>query len=112
MAFQASGMRRPARVELLCWSVSVSILGCTAGGARRAPVGRDAASSDHDVGAGADVPVVPVGPDAYRDWGRLPAVRIGVRTYMRSTYDRAGGNEAVDASHFLRQDAPDQNVTL
>jgi hypothetical protein len=32
-------------------------------------------------------------------------VRLGTRTYMRSTYDRAGGNEGVDASHFLRQTA-------
>ncbi|HKP60431.1 MAG TPA: DUF2961 domain-containing protein [Polyangiales bacterium] len=39
-------------------------------------------------------------------------LRIGTRTYMRSTYDRAGGNEGVDASHFLRQDASDFNVTL
>jgi hypothetical protein len=31
---------------------------------------------------------------------------------MRSTYDRAGGNEAADASHFLRQDADDRNVVL
>lgn len=27
----------------------------------------------------------------------------GVRTYMRSTYDRSGGNEGADASHFLYQ---------
>ncbi|HKU40019.1 MAG TPA: DUF2961 domain-containing protein [Polyangiales bacterium] len=31
---------------------------------------------------------------------------------MRSTYDRAGANEAVDASHFLRQEANDFHVTL
>jgi hypothetical protein len=31
---------------------------------------------------------------------------------MRSTYDRAGGNEGADASHFLRQDAQDFNVTV
>lgn len=31
---------------------------------------------------------------------------------MRSTYDRAGGNESGDASHFLRQTAPDFNTTL
>jgi len=31
---------------------------------------------------------------------------------MRSTYDRRGGNEAADASHFLYQLADDNNVTL
>jgi hypothetical protein len=31
---------------------------------------------------------------------------------MRSTYDRAGGNEGADASHFLRQEREDFNVTL
>ena len=31
---------------------------------------------------------------------------------MRSTYDRRGGNEGADASHFLYQLAEDQNVTL
>jgi hypothetical protein len=31
---------------------------------------------------------------------------------MRSTYDRAGGNEGADASHFLYQLADDKNVTL
>ncbi|MDB6056571.1 MAG: hypothetical protein JWO95_415 [Verrucomicrobiales bacterium] len=38
--------------------------------------------------------------------------RIGVRAYMRSTYDRSGGNEGADASHFLYQLSDDQNVTL
>jgi hypothetical protein len=58
------------------------------------------------------VPVIPVGLDAYRQWDRLPYLKIGARTYMRSTYDRAGGNEAADASHFLRQEATDRNVVL
>jgi hypothetical protein len=31
---------------------------------------------------------------------------------MRSTYDRAGGNESADASHFLYQTAEDFNVML
>jgi hypothetical protein len=31
---------------------------------------------------------------------------------MRSTYDRRGGNESADASHFLYQKADDFNVTL
>ena len=31
---------------------------------------------------------------------------------MRSTYDRAGGNEGADASHFLYQEADDFNIAL
>ncbi|MGH9897988.1 MAG: DUF2961 domain-containing protein [Pyrinomonadaceae bacterium] len=57
-------------------------------------------------------PVIPVGLDAYRMWDHLPYQRIGARAYMRSTYDRKGGNEGVDASHFLYQLADDRNVTL
>lgn len=57
-------------------------------------------------------PVIPVGLDAYRMWDHWPYHRIGVRAYMRSTYDRAGGNETADASHFLYQLAEDRNVTL
>jgi hypothetical protein len=57
-------------------------------------------------------PEVPVGLDAYRQWERWPYHRIGARAYMRSTYDRAGGNEGADASHFLYQEADDFNVSL
>jgi hypothetical protein len=60
----------------------------------------------------AEVPVISVGPDAYRDWSNLPTVKIGARTYMRSTYDRAGANEAADASHFLREEDADHSVAL
>lgn len=57
-------------------------------------------------------PVIPVGLDAYRMWERWPYQRIGARAYMRSTYDRTGGNETADAGHFLYQEADDFNVTL
>ena len=57
-------------------------------------------------------PVIPVGLDAYRQWDQWPLQRIGARAYMRSTYDRRGGNEGADASHFLYQNADDFNVTL
>ena len=57
-------------------------------------------------------PVIPIGLDAYRQWERWPYQRIGARAYMRSTYDRAGGNEGADASHFLYQAADDFNVSL
>jgi hypothetical protein len=60
----------------------------------------------------AEPPLIPVGFDAYRLWERWPYQRIGARTYMRSTYDRSGGNEGADASHFLYQRADDFNVTL
>jgi len=55
---------------------------------------------------------IPVGLDAYRAWDRWDEQRIGMRAYMRSTYDRRGGNEGADASHFLYQTADDFNVTL
>jgi hypothetical protein len=57
-------------------------------------------------------PVIPVGLDAIRMWDRWPYQRIGARAYMRSTYDRSGGNETADASHFLYQERDDFNVTL
>jgi len=57
-------------------------------------------------------PVIPVGLDCYRMWDQWPTQRIGARAYMRSTYDRSGGNEGADASHFLFQTAEDSNVTL
>jgi hypothetical protein len=63
-------------------------------------------------GIAAEPPVIPVGLDAYRQWEKWPYQRIGARAYMRSTYDRRGGNEGADASHFLYQLADDFNVTL
>lgn len=64
------------------------------------------------VAPAAEPPVIPLGLDAYRQWDRWPVQRIGVRAYMRSTYDRKGGNERADASHYLYQLAEDRNVTL
>src|SRR5947208_4698094 len=79
----------------------VCALAVAASAARRAPM-RPLATP----------PVIPVGLDAYRMWERWPYQRIGARAYLRSTYDRAGGNEGADASHFLYQRADDFNVTL
>ncbi len=59
-----------------------------------------------------ETPVVPVGLDSYREWARWPYQRLGARAYMRSTYDRSGGNESADASHYLYQEADDFNVPL
>jgi Protein of unknown function (DUF2961) len=66
-----------------------------------------ALAADHDVAS-----PIPVGLDAYRSWDLWPMQRIGMRAYMRSTYDRRGGNEGADASHFLYQKSDDLNVTL
>ena len=55
---------------------------------------------------------IPIGLDAYRSWDHWADQRIGMRTYMRSTYDRRGGNEGADASHFLYQLSDDFNVSL
>ena len=66
------------------------------------------ATKPADLGA----PTIPVGEDAYLQWERWPYQRLGARAYMRSTYDRRGGNESADASHFLYQLATNDNVTL
>ncbi|MFC2950540.1 DUF2961 domain-containing protein [Marinicaulis aureus] len=55
-------------------------------------------------------PEIPFGQDSYRMLEKWPLQRLGVRAYMRSTYDRTGGN--IDASNFLYQQAEDFNVTL
>src|SRR5262249_38525213 len=47
--------------------------------------------------------VIPFGPDAFTMWDRWPVLRIGVRAYMRSTFDRRGLNHNADSSQFLRQ---------
>jgi hypothetical protein len=57
-------------------------------------------------------PQIPFGLDAFRQWERWPYLRIGVRCYMRSTFDRAGGNDNADAAHFIRQIDDTHNVVL
>lgn len=59
-----------------------------------------------------ELPVIPIGLDAYRMWDKLPYHKIGIRAYMRSTYDRRGGNRWADASNFLYQESDTFNVTL
>jgi hypothetical protein len=61
---------------------------------------------------GVEPPPIPIGLDAYRQWDKWPQQRVGMRAYMRSTYDRRGNNEGADASHFLYQLADDFNVSL
>jgi hypothetical protein len=55
---------------------------------------------------------VPIGLDAYLMWDKWPLQRIGARAYMRSTYDRRGGNESADAGHFLFANGETENVSL
>ena len=101
--------RRAARLALLVAAHAA----CSSGSRDSASDG--GARADADSGrssAPVEPPTIPVGLDAYRQWDRWPDQRIGTRAYMRSTYDRAGGNEGADASHFLYQTADDFNVTL
>jgi hypothetical protein len=82
-------------------------------GAAGGNTGGSAGSPDGGAAPDSELPTIPVGADAYATWDTtLPNLRIGQRAYMRSTYDRAGGNEGADASHFLRQDSESMNVTL
>jgi Protein of unknown function (DUF2961) len=57
-------------------------------------------------------PQIPFGLDAFMQWERWPYLRIGVRCYMRSTFDRSGGNDNADAAHFIRQVDDTHNVAL
>src|SRR3954471_24223309 len=57
-------------------------------------------------------PPIPIGIDAFTQWDRWPNLRIGVRCYMRSTFDRTGGNDNADAAHFIRQLDDTHNIAL
>jgi Protein of unknown function (DUF2961) len=57
-------------------------------------------------------PQIPFGLDAITQWERWPYLRIGVRCYMRSTFDRTGGNDNADAAHFIRQIDDTHNIAL
>ena len=59
-----------------------------------------------------NLPAIPIGFDAYKMWDKWPQQRIGARAYMRSTYDREGGNQSADASHYLFANEEDYNVSL
>ncbi|HEX4413571.1 MAG TPA: DUF2961 domain-containing protein [Lacipirellulaceae bacterium] len=60
----------------------------------------------------ADPPKIPIGADAFTRWDHWPYLRVGVRCYMRSTFDRSGGNDNADAAHFIRQVDDTHNVAL
>jgi hypothetical protein len=55
-------------------------------------------------------PLIPVGWDAYLKWDQWPQQRPGTRAYMRSTYNRLGGNS--DMSNYLFMKEEEYNVTL
>lgn len=106
----------------MCVALEVAVLACVATAAvaaetsepaqdlPRIPVGGDI---DAKPAQPADEPPpIPVGYDAFRQWDKWAYLRIGQRTYMTSTYDRRGGNEGADASHFLYQLADDRNVSI
>lgn len=59
-----------------------------------------------------ELPLIPIGLDAFRMWDKMYTQRIGARAYMRSTYDREGANQSVDASHYLFANEVDHNVSL
>jgi len=69
-------------------------------------------AQDSKLAATEILPKIPIALDAYRMWDQWPTQRIGARAYMRSTYDRTGGNEGADASHFLFMKGEDYNVSL
>lgn len=118
-----------------------SICACRGGGGGVKDAGADVSSDGSDADAGSDapdaspvddggddaidasietappgpppaLPLIPIGMEAYRRWDRLPVLRVGARTVMRSTFDRSGGNESADASHFLRENADGTFVPL
>ena len=67
---------------------------------------------EFSLGQGIAPPIIPIADDAYLQWEKLPYQRIGMRAYMRSTYDREGNNRRADASHYLYQENDSFNVTL
>jgi hypothetical protein len=60
----------------------------------------------------AEPPQIPIGYDAFLRWDQWPVLRIGVRAYMRSTFDRTGGNHFADAAHYIRQLDDQHSVAL
>ena len=80
-------MRHAGRYTV-CWVRGRLLSSLLLGMAAIAGVAADTIAASAD-----EPPLLPVGADAYRMWDRWPYQRIGERAYMRSTYDRSGGNE-------------------
>lgn len=105
---QGASSRARTVLALCGLSVAVAMASCgeegteVGGGADAGEVALVCPGAEAGAPVETDTPTIPVGLDAYRQWARWPYLRIGERAYTRSTYDRAGGNEGSDASHFLR----------
>lgn len=110
-------MRRFLRLQVVARSLGWLALGLVGCGQSEQQPRPDTGSDYDDAGDAAappfdegvvdpnEPPLLPVGFDAFRLWDRWPQLRIGVRTYMRSTFDRTGANRAADAAHYLRKRA-------
>lgn len=59
-----------------------------------------------------EIPKIPIGLDSNRKRDQWPAQRIGVCAFIKSTFDRTGGYESADASHFLFAHEENHNITL
>src|SRR5438094_7952935 len=57
-------------------------------------------------------PLIPIGYDAFVRWEQWPVLRLGVRAYLKSTFDRTGGNHFADVAHYLRQLDDQHSVAL
>lgn len=93
-------------------AVTVLLAGCKLASSDHAAA-NDASTADAQATFDVDVPdvgapdpneppVIPVAYDALRMWDRWPSLRLGMRTTMRSTFDRTGYNRGADAAHYLR----------
>src|SRR5689334_3888684 len=108
-------MNRAFRVglALAAWAASAALGACHHDAPAPAPGPAPPPPPPTDARAASrEPPTIPVGLDAYRHWDMWPALRLGMRARMESTYDRAGGNEGADASHFVRQEGPNAFVPL
>jgi hypothetical protein len=95
------GRHAPSACRAVALVVATAAAACISSGAGPAATQTPAP----DASSGPLAPPVPFLYDAYRQWDRWPYLSIGTRTYLRSTYDRSGGNEGADASHFVRTSA-------
>src|SRR3954464_4577239 len=103
---KAFGVNRQGRQEKQGQTLFLFAIGvlCVLGGCVTVFAGHNGQTSEP--------PPIPFGLDAITQWDHWPYLRIGVRCYMRSTFDRSGGNDNADAAHFIRQIDDTHNVTL
>src|SRR3954451_18549671 len=104
--YQSCELNRQGRQEKIGQTLILFLLGvlCVLGGCVTVFAGQDSQTTEP--------PPIPFGLDAITQWDRWPYLRIGVRCYMRSTFDRSGGNDNADAAHFIRQLDDTHNIVL